>query len=641
MAKSKTNLQSKAVTTASSIKPDIDASRSHKYTAWMAIFSLLIATYILYRPAIDHHFVNWDDQVYVEEQSLVLNKDYEALWRTPISLNYHPLTMISLAAQAPDKGQKLTASPFIHINILLHLLNTFLVFLWITMITKRRYGVALFTAAVFAFHPMHVESVAWVSERKDVLYAFFFLGACLTYWQYKVKSGWHWLALTLLFFVCSVLSKAMAVVFPLVILLMDYWAGDDMSKPKTYLRHAGFFAISLFFGLMAVNVQSGGDFYGMLSLPALRSPTAVAAFDTFSLSKRMVIASVGYIGYIKSFFYPSEISAFYPYPKDYQFSITDSIIYPILSIGSVIAAFWYVRRSKVGVFGLGLYAVTVILVLQFLSVGLALMADRYTYLPYIGLAFILSYIGSEWLSDAKDKSKSSMILSLAATIFITTLGIKTQRQIPVWQDSDTLWTQVLKYHPAEDLALANRGNYRGKSGRIPEAIQDLEKAIADGCTRADVYEGLGSGYGTLSSQYPDQRDSYLTKAKAMFTKAMKLDPKNGNIPYNLGISQIQVAPTDAIVSFQKALSLGSQKERDILPLIGLCQINTGLYEEAKETLNAAIAKQINTDQIYYYRGIANQGMQKFSLAKEDYRQAISINPANQEARDRLATLEVE
>jgi protein O-mannosyl-transferase len=635
MAKSKTNSRPQV---SAQLKQNNEIP-SQNYGVWIGMAAILIVTYILYRPAIHHQFVNWDDQVYVEEQPYVLEKKYGDLWKTPISLNYHPLTMISLAIQAPNKGQKLTAAPFIHFNIVIHLINTFLVFLWISMITKRRSGVALFTAAVFALHPMHVESVAWVSERKDVLYAFFFLSACISYWQYKVREKTYWLILAILLFLCSILSKAMGVVFPLVVLLMDFWAGDNMTSPKTYLRHTGLFAISMFFGLMAVNVQAGGDFYGMLDLPVARSKAAVADFDTFSIGKRLGIASVGFVEYIRSFFWPFQISAFYPYPKDYRFTTTAFIIYPMISLGLISAAIWYLRKSKVAIFGLGFYAITVALVLQFLSVGIALMADRYTYLPYIGLAFGIAYLGSEWLEKTSATSKTSFIPAILSTIFLINLGIKTQKQVGVWQDSESLWSQVLKYHPTEDLALANRGNYRGKTGKIPEAIQDLEKAVADGCTRADVYEGLGNGYGTMSNQNPSQRAQYLTKAKAMFTKAIELDPTNSTILYNLGVSQTQSAPLEAIKYFQQALALSKQQEKDILPLIGMCQINSGQFDAAIVTLTDAIAKNIKTDAVYVYRGIAHQGAGKLDLAREDYQQATIINPNNQEAKTRLGEIE--
>ena len=147
----------------------------------ISVLVLCLLTFITFYGAFDNSFVNWDDQVYVEEQPLVLNKDYAALWKTPVSLNYHPVTMISLALQVPKDTKKLSPAPLIKLNVWLHIFNTVLVFLLLWMINEKKWMVAIFTAAIFALHPMHVESVVWVSERKDVLYTFFFLLSCITY----------------------------------------------------------------------------------------------------------------------------------------------------------------------------------------------------------------------------------------------------------------------------------------------------------------------------------------------------------------------------------------------------------------------------------------------------------------------------
>ena len=185
----------------------------------MIILSLI--TFLTFHGAFDNSFVNWDDQVYVEEQPLVLNKEYAALWKTPVSLNYHPLTMISIALQVPKDIKKLSPAPMIKLNVWLHIFNVSLVFLFLWMINEKKWIVAFLTATIFALHPMHVESVVWVSERKDVLYTFFFLLACITYWQYVVTEKKKWIAFAFMLFVLSVLSKAMAVVLPLVFLLLS------------------------------------------------------------------------------------------------------------------------------------------------------------------------------------------------------------------------------------------------------------------------------------------------------------------------------------------------------------------------------------------------------------------------------------
>jgi tetratricopeptide (TPR) repeat protein len=632
MTKSKTQNQkiSQTIVSDSSI-PKYDVWK------WLSITLILVSTYILYLPATNHDFVNWDDQVYVETNDLVLQKKYKELSITPISLNYHPVTMISLAMQVPDDVTSLKAGLFIHFNIIIHLISTLLLFLFIDRLTKDRWIVAVFVSAIFALHPMHVESVAWVSERKDVLYVMFFFSACLSYLLYKQKGKAIFFVLTMLFFIMSVLSKAMGVVLPLVLLLIDYWQGDDMTSWKTYRRHLFFFAVSLLFGFMAINVQSGGNFYGILDMPLEKSKAAVASFSTFSVWKRLLIASYGFIHYIIGFFAPFRISAFYPYPPNYEFSVGASIGYPVLAALVFGLGFWCYHKQKAVFWGLAFYFSTIALVLQFLSVGTALLADRYTYLPFVGISFALASVVFDWV---KNKSKNLRFLPLvAASVFIIGLTLKTKSQVGVWKNGEQLWSQVLKYHPKEDLALANRGNYRGKTGNIDGAVQDFELAISDGCNRADVYEGLGIAYGTLSGRKPGRKDEYVAKAKNSFLKAIEIDSTNSNYYYNFGVSQISVDIDTALALLSKALNMAKHKEKQILPLITMCQINSGKYDQALTSANRCLALGLNSAEMFYFRGLAYMGLGKFSMASQDLKQALVIDPKHPDAGQKLRQIQ--
>jgi protein O-mannosyl-transferase len=209
-------------------------------------FVITVVTFFVYSGSFDNDFVNWDDQVYVEEQPLVLNKEYSRLWKTPVSLNYHPITMTSLARQVPDDVKKLKPAPFIKLNVWLHIINSVLVFIFILMISRHEWLVAFFAAMIFALHPMHVESVVWISERKDVLYTLFLLISCILYWKYLDKFSLKWLLLAGLFFLLSVLSKAMAVIIPVIWLLLDIFKDRSLKEFKPWLEKIPFLAISIF-----------------------------------------------------------------------------------------------------------------------------------------------------------------------------------------------------------------------------------------------------------------------------------------------------------------------------------------------------------------------------------------------------------
>ena len=608
---------------------------SFDFPFYLSILFIMVFTYFVFSGAKDNMFVNWDDQVYVEDQPLVLKKEYNKLWQTPVSLNYHPVTMISLAMQVPKDIKKLSPKPFIILNVWLHIFNAILVFILIWLINEKKWLVALLSAVIFSIHPMHVESIVWISERKDVLYTMFFLISLISYWQYLEKNNKWWLVLTFVFFILSVLSKAMGVSLPLVLLLLDYWKGRNIKEYGIWIEKIPFLGVSLFFGLMAVSVQSGGDFGGILTLYGEKTK-AVADAAIFTLWQRFQFASFGFVNYIIKFFLPIDICAFYPYPEGNKLSGLQGLFYPLIFLVISSLSIWSALKTRIFAFGIGFYLITIALVLQFVTVGLALMADRYTYIPYIGLSFLIVYSIDKWINS---KSPGMIYVSSGAlALFIIMLTIKTKTQVDVWQDSESLWTQVLKYYPKEDLALANRGNYRGKTGNIKGALEDFEVAIADGCERADVYEGLGNSYGTLSSQQPDKREEYVSKSILMYRRALELDPNKGNIHYNLGVSQLQTNPAASVLSFENALRLMPYKEVDILPVFGLALLNAGKYMEAIETITKAMTLVNPTDAMYYHRGLANIGAGNRDAAITDLQKSIAMNPNNQDAVNRLNQL---
>lgn len=596
-----------------------------KFSIFLLVIGIL--TFVLYQPSFHHDFVNWDDQVYVEEQPLVLQKQYTQLWKSSVSLNYHPLTMMSLAVQAPKDIKKLKPAPFIRLNVALHILNSFLVFILILLITAHQWWIAFFTALIFAIHPMHVESVVWVSERKDVLYTLFFLLSCISYQYYLRDKALKWLIFAGLLFTFSILSKAMAVVIPLVWLLLDYWYNRNLLDKRIWVEKIPFVTISMFFGLMAINVQGGGDFNGLLTIAGEKAK-ALAASNTFIVIDRIQFASYGFVQYIYKFFYPMEIVAYNPYPEGNKLLGLGSFLYPLLFSLIIVAGLFLHKKSKAFSFAVGFYLITIALVLQFLSVGTAIIADRYTYVPYIGLAFGVLYLSNQILQK---KIKNGLYLFIGLwSLFCIFLTIKTSTQVKIWKNGETLWSQVLEYYPKEDLALSNRGYHRGKTGDIDGAIADFEKATSDGCIRSDVYVGLGNCYGTMSDQKPDQKEILLPKAIAMYQKALELEPQNGNIHYNLGISQLQTNPMQALQSFKEAIRLMPYKELDILPVLGLSQLNTKNYSDAIQTLTKAIENGVQTEFSYRYRGMAYLGVGDTNNAKADFKKGMSITPNNQD-----------
>ena len=246
----KTELQNKNISSGNQkniVKPtNLNSNKNNNFSyILLAIAAISILTYFAYQPAMDNDFVDWDDNTYVLDNTMVRNEKVPVseIFKQPVSLNYHPITMLTMRwnnNECKECVYGISAKPFIYWNIILHILNSIFVFLLAFRLSKENWFVGLFSSLVFALHPMHVESVAWVSERKDVLYVFFFLAALLSYDKYltakyfESKKQYSWLLISLGLFVLSCLSKAMAVVFPLVMILMDFWRNPE-SNPITAL----------------------------------------------------------------------------------------------------------------------------------------------------------------------------------------------------------------------------------------------------------------------------------------------------------------------------------------------------------------------------------------------------------------------
>ena len=225
---------------------------SATFPTWW-LLALIALTGILFWPMLSHAFTNWDDEPYIVNNALLRGPDWTGILTQPVVSNYHPLTILTLALNY--QVSELKPFSYFLVNWALHLANTGLVFYLAWLLSGKIRWVALFTAVVFAVHPMHVESVVWISERKDVLYAFFYLLALLRYWRYLTHNHRADYWLTFGFFVLSLLSKPAAVVLPLTLLLLDYWKGRTLDW-KTVLEKVPFFALSLVAGAATLLIQS-------------------------------------------------------------------------------------------------------------------------------------------------------------------------------------------------------------------------------------------------------------------------------------------------------------------------------------------------------------------------------------------------
>lgn len=581
-----------------------------------AVFMLCILClcFWLYQPALSHDFTNWDDAVYVTENPMLMfpnpaNK--QAIWKEAVSLNYHPLTMYSLSldCRLTRPGALPPARPFIATNLYLHLFNTLLVFVLVWSLSGF-WEAGVLSAALFGIHPMHVESVAWISERKDVLYGFFFLLSLIAYLPYARRGGRHWYLLGFLFFVLSCLSKAMAVSLPLVLLLLDFYEGRLWKNGKwawsVVLEKIPFFAVSVYFGLLAVQIQSNG---------------ALADFKVFTLFQRFLFASYGFVQYLYKFFVPFPLTTFYPYPDEIKQGTVPVSYYFYLpmALGILGTALWSMRRSRLLAFSVGFYFFTVAFVLQFISVGVVIMADRYTYLPYIGVGFLASMgFSALWRRDLGRLKALQWPITALAVLFLGFLAWRTQAQVGVWKNSEVLWTNVLKYYPNATEAYKSRGNFYGKTGRLDLAMQDLQKAADLGSKDAGVFNGLGNCYGSKG---------LLDKALEVYTQGIAFNSDNGELYFNRGITHARKgAFAEAISDYVQALPKLPAKKYDILSARGYAYLNNKQYPEAIADFDQLVGNSTATADAYQNRGIAYFNLKNYQAALRDLEQASRLAP---------------
>ncbi len=552
----------------------------------LLLFAVLALTFLTFLPTFQNKFTNWDDDMYVRDNPLVQSlssgnlqtmfaPDEEAF----VGGNYHPLTILTLAVNYQISG--LNPWSYQLFNILLHLLNTFLVFLLIYRLTKGKSDIALIAALLFGIHPMHVESVTWVAERKDVLYTAFFLGAMLSYLKYIRKPGYLPLATSFVLFTLSLLSKPAAVVFPVLLFLFDYFERRPF-KARLLLEKIPFFALSLLMGLFTIDAQKASDAYGGL-----------AKFDIFD---RLMFAGYGFTMYLVRFFVPFKLSAFYPYPESSplpaEFYISSAIALILLALTA-----WSMKKTRVPAFAVGFYAVNLALVLQFVTVGSAILADRYTYVPYIGIALLVGYAYHEIRQNRQPSLRkyapSLLIVIISGALILSLLA---RQRVQVWQNSETLFTNVIKNYPRSAVAYQNRGHYyRTQSGRTKD---------------------------------PAKKASLLKKALLDYNTGLRVDPDNAVLYSNRGKVWFDRKEFQkALEDYNRSLALKGD-DPQTLSNRGAAKGMLGDLEGALQDFNRAIELDPDNPNGYFNRGILYGQLGESEKAIADYRKYLSYKPGN-------------
>src|SRR4030095_1705332 len=411
-------------------------------------------TILIYLPVFNAGFA-YDDVNYIQKNPLIRSIDLNRIFTENVMGNYHPLTMLIFSIEYQFFG--LDATGYHVVNLLLHLANILLVFYFILLLCNKPW-VALVAALLFGIHPLHVESVAWISELKDLLYTSFFLGTLIFYLKYLNDAEKKYYFIALLLFLFSLLSKAMAASLPVVLLLIDYFKRRKIAG-RVIVEKIPFFLLAVIFGVVAVFAQQISE--------------AVQEISTYTFLQRIVFACYGFINYLWKLILPFNQSVFYPYPIKGGTALPSYYyLYPILLI-AIAALIIYSRKfSNKIFFAIAFFTVTIFLVLQLLPVGDAVMADRYSYIPSIGLFYLFGE-AFNYLWNKRYKVPVIAILGLFALFFC----VRTFQRTGVWKNDLTLFSDVIDKYPTVAIAYNNRGSFLWDEKKYDEALVDYNKAI--------------------------------------------------------------------------------------------------------------------------------------------------------------------
>lgn len=587
---------------------------------------LFVIVFLVYGRALRFPFVNFDDDRYVYENSVVtrgLTSDGVAsAFSTHGTDNWIPLTTLSHLLDCQLYGLK--AGGHHLTNILLHAASALLLFLALLRMTCALWRCAL-VAALFAIHPLGVESVAWISERKDVLSGFFFMLTLLAYAGYAHNpKSWAQYIASLFFAALGLMSKPMLVTLPFVLLLLDYWPLNRFASPasiskRLILEKIPFLMLSATACLMTYSLQ--------------QSAGAVNALATIPLPLRIENALVSYARYIAKLLWPENLSVLYPLPGHWPMTL---VIFSTMLLLVLFVGVFVFRKKYPFVFTGWCWLVGMLVpAVGLIQVGSQAMADRYVYLPQIGF-----YIAVVWLVAELTIRLSQRLVVLTGLCLLVFLGLmyRTSVQVSYWADSENLWRHALASSSDEEWAQSglcyamahnNLGSALLQKGEVDGAIAQFKDALAVDPNDAAACYNLGNAL--LQNGKADE-------AIAQFKAAVKLDPKNAMAHYNLGNALLQVGQMEAASSqLQQALKLGLADGNTFFNL-GNGFLQAGRVDEAISWYQQALAMDSNNAAVHgnLANALLREGRVDEAIAQ--YEAALKIQPDNAMFQNNLARI---
>ena len=501
----------------------------------------------------------WDDDPYIVLNEAVKNFNLGSLLTNFHVGNYHPLTMLSLALEYLVVGDKPWLFHFN--NLLLHSINSYLLYVLVKKLQIKT-TVALLLAFFFAVHPMHVESVAWAAERKDVLYTFFLFLSFIYYLNYSKSGNKIQYIISLVLFLASCLSKGMAVVLPALLIVTDWWMAGKKFSMKSLTDKIPYFVITLLFAYIATNAQkaAGADASSVINA-------------AFTGSERFRIVCYSFLFYWFKTILPINLLPFYPYPTKiagvvpavYNFAVFGLFIF----LGVM---YWLGRKNNKVWWAVAFFAISISTVIQILPVGSAIVADRYYYLSSVGPLFLIAF----WLGNLK--SDFGRIVSFGLVLVWSVL---TFFQTGHWKNGYTLFKPAEKFYPEDAMVLSNIGWYHLGQKEFPTAKAYLTRADNNGFKNADVCR-------TIGSMFIDEGD--YKSALVYLEKAQLFLPKSSRTEWLTALAYLRSNEFAKALPFAEKAVKEDPNKLDYLNTYAQVLMNLKRFEESNKVFNDIISK---------------------------------------------------
>ena len=586
---------------------------------------LAVAVLAVYLPVRNFGFVDYDDTAYFFENPHVLGgfstENVKWAFTTGEAANWHPFTWLSLMLDAQLFGSG-AFGPHLT-NVFLHLVNSILIFVLLRRLTANLWRSAA-VAMLFAVHPLHVESVAWVAERKDVLSGFFGLLTLLCYTRYAAGDGstqrrgfaspFYWLSLVL--FACGLMSKPMLVTMPFVLLLLDFWPLRRFKNEplrRLLVEKIPFFFLSIASSVVTFIVQKKGG--------------AVSTLTLLPMSARLENAFVSYARYLGKIFWPVNLAT--PYPSPHYWTVLIVLLSVALFAAICVAAVVLMKKYPFLFTGWFWFAGMLVPVIGLVQVGGQAMADRYVYLPLMGILVIVVWGAGEICGKYRVPRRS---VGIVAAIVCFACAVRARNQVSVWENDGTLFGHALAVTRDNYVASVNLGTWYSKSGDVKGALNCYYNALRMNPNDPSVLYDVGDAFAKLG---------HFDEAISVYRHALEITPNQADILNNLGfaLAQNHQLP-EATTCFQEVLKLkpDSAEAHNNLATILFMQ---GNVEQAAKEYEAAVQLTPNDPQMLANLGDALVRLGRPKDAIQYYMRALQLEPNNARLRSKLQSLGIQ